>query len=109
MLGKKSCVNRLAAQKQLLIAESENNRVQLGQDWQSLTNQASGIIARAKTYNGIVTSVISLVAAVDIFKQATPAATPTKTSWLHKISNAVKLASTIWPMFRPGGSASKKE
>ena len=109
MFGKKSRVSRLAAQKQLLIAESELNRVQLCREWQSMTDEARTISKRAQSYNGIATSVISMVAAVGVFKNNSRAAVGAKTSWLQKITCGAKLASTVWLLFRPHGSSAEKK
>ena len=100
MSGKIPRVNPLQSRKQLLIAESEINRVQLGRDWQKLTAEAGAVADRAKSFNGMATSILSLVAAVGTFTNAAPSPAAAKTSWLQKISSGAKLASTVWLMFR---------
>ena len=102
-------MNPLQSRKQLLIAESELNRVQLGREWQKLTDEAGAVADRAKSFNGLATSILSLVAAVGTFTNAAPAPAAAKSSWLQKISSGVKLASTVWLMFRSRGSGSEKQ
>ena len=102
-------MNPLQSRKQLLIAESEINRVQLGREWQTLTDEAGAVADKAKSFNGLATSILSLVAAVGTFTNAAPAPAAAKTSWLQKITSGVKLASTIWLMFRSRRSDSEKK
>ena len=101
-------MNPLQSRKQLLIAESEINRVQLGREWQKLNDEAGAVADKAKSFNGLATSILSLVAAVGTFTNAAPAPAAAKSSWLQKISSGVKLASTVWLMFRSRDSGSEK-
>ena len=101
-------MNPLQSRKQLLIAESELNRVQLLQEWRTLTDEVGNVADRAKSFNGMASSILSLVAAVGFFTNSKPAPAAAKSSWLQKISSGVKLASTVWLMFRPRGSGSEK-
>ena len=102
-------MNPLQLRKQLLIAESEVNRAQLGREWQKLTDEAVAVTNRAKSFNGLAASILSLVAAVGTFTNSAPSPAAAKTSWLQKISSGVKLASTVWLMFRArGANAGKK-
>ena len=108
MSWKKSRVNPLAARKQLLIAESEINRARLLQEWQTLAGEVSSVTARAKSFNGMAASILSLVAAVGAFTSSRPAPAAAQSSWLQKISNGVRLATNLWLMFRSRGSNSEK-
>ena len=109
MSGKIPRVNPLQSRKQLLIAESEINRVQLCREWQKLTAEAGVVADKAKSFNSIATSILSLVATVGNFTNTVPAPAAAKTSWLQKISSGVKLASTVWLMFRSRNSSSEKK
>ena len=109
MFGKESCISVLAARRQLLVAESEINRVRLGQEWQALTDEANQVVHRAKSFTGMATSILSLIAAVGVFTRPAPTPATAKTSWLQKISSGVRLASTVWLLFRPRGSNSEKK
>lgn len=102
-------MNSLQSRKQLLIAESEINRVQLGREWQELTAEVGAVADKAKSFNGLATSILSLVATVGNFTNAASAPAAAKTSWLQKISSGVKLASTVWLMFRARGAAAGKK
>ncbi len=102
-------MNSLQSRKQLLIAESEINRVQLGREWQALANRAGAVANQAKSFNGMATSILSVLAAVGTFTNSAPAPAGAKSSWLQKVSSGVKLASTVWLMFRSRGSGSGKK
>ena len=93
----------------MLIAESELNRVQLLQEWRTLTDEAGAVADKAKSFNGLATSILSLVAAVGTFTNAAPSPAAAKTSWLQKISSGAKLASTVWLMFRARGADAGKK
>ena len=107
MFGRKSDVNPLAARKQLLIAESELNRAQLRQEWRTLTDGLGSLSARARSFNTIASSTISLVTSFAAFTSAKPAGA--KSSWLQKIVSGARLASAIWLAIRPRGSDSEKK
>lgn len=49
MSRKKSLVSPLASRKQVLIAEGELNRVQLSEEWQTITHGIVDLAHRAKT------------------------------------------------------------
>ena len=102
-------MNPLQSRKQLLIAESELNRVQLGREWQTLTDEAGAVADKAKSFNGLATSILSLVAAVGTFTNAAPSPAAATTYWLQKFSSGAKLASTVWLMFRARGADAGKK
>ena len=106
MSGKSSHVSPLESRKQLLIAESELNRAQLSEEWQTMTHGVRDLTHRAKTIGAWASAAALLVAGVTAWRR-TPAAPGTaKSSWFHKILSGARLASTIWFAFRPRG---KKE
>ena len=109
MFGKRPRISPLAARKQLLIAESEINRVRLVQEWQTVAEEAGRVVHRAKSFKGMATSMLSLVAAVGAFTGRPPAPAAGKSSWLQKISSGVRLASTVWLMFRARGANCEKK
>ena len=101
-------MNPLQSRKQLLIAESELNRACLLTEWRTLTDEVGSVAARARSFKGMAASILSLVAAVGTFTNAASAPAVAKSSWLQKFSSGVKLASTVWLMFRTRDSGSEK-
>ena len=49
MSGKNPRMNPLESRKQLLIAESELNRAQLVQEWQTMTDEVHSLVNQART------------------------------------------------------------
>ena len=109
MFGRKPRLSPLAARKQLLITESELNRVRLNQEWLALADEVGSVADRAKSFNGMAASIISLVAAVGAFTGRKPARVAAQSSWLEKIASGARLASSIWLMFRARNSDSGKK
>jgi len=89
--------------KQLLIAESELNRAQLCEEWQTMRHGARDLARRAKTIAAWASSAALLAAGVTALRRAPPGSGAAKSSWFQKILSAARLASTIWLAFRPRG------
>jgi hypothetical protein len=100
MFGKKSHLSPLESRKQLLIAESELNRTQLSEEWQTMAHGVRGLLRRAKTIAAWGSSAALLVAGVTALRRGPPAPGTAKTSWLQKILNGARVASAIWFAFR---------
>jgi hypothetical protein len=101
MFGKETQLGPLESRKQLLIAESELNRAQLSQEWQAMAHGVRDLARRAKTIAVWASSAALLVAGVTALRRGSPAPGPAKSSWLQKILNGARAASTIWFAFRP--------
>ncbi len=101
MFGKTPHISRLALRKQLLIAESELNRAQLAEEWETMADGMRGFAHRAKTIAAWSSSAALLVAGVAALRRGAPAPDNAKSSWFQKILKGVRLASTIWLAFRP--------
>ena len=106
MFGKKPHVSPLESRKQLLIAESELNRAQLSEEWQTMAHGVRDLAHRAKTMAAWASSAALLVAGVTALRRAPPAPGITKSSWFQKILNGARLVSTIWFAFRGRGQRS---
>ena len=100
MFGKTSHLSPLESRKQLLIAESELNRAQLSEEWQTITHGVRDVAHRAKTIAAWASSAALLVAGVTALRRHRPAPGTAKSSWFQKILNGARLASTIWFAFR---------
>lgn len=93
----------LALQKKLLIAESELNRAQLIQEWQTLAGEAQVLVHRAKQITflaSIAASVISILASLR-HKKTAPA--EEKAAWWKTLLNNAGLVSTVWQAFHAPG------
>jgi hypothetical protein len=96
-------MNPLASRKQLLIAESELNRAQLVQEWQTMADEVHSLTSQVRTISSIASAAVSLVAGLASCrrKASTPAAE--KPSWLRTILKGAGLVSTFWQAFRSPG------
>ncbi len=106
MFGKESHVSPLEVRKQLLIAESELNRAQLSEEWQTLRHGALDLAHRAKTIAAWASSAALLAAGVAALRRGPPAPGAAKPSRFQTLLNAARLASNIWFAFR---ARAKKE
>lgn len=100
MFGKTPHVSPLALRKQLLIAESELNRAQLSEEWQTITHGVRDLAHRAITVGAWAASAALLVAGLTAWRSGPPAPGTAKSSWFHKILNGTRLATTVWLAFR---------
>ena len=103
MFGKTAHVSPLQSRKQLLIAESELNRAQLSEEWETIAHGVRDLAHRAKTVAVWASSAALLVAGVTALRRGTPAPGTSKSSWFQKILNGARMASTIWFAFRARG------
>ena len=96
-------MNKLQSRKQLLVAESELNRVHLIQEWKAVKEEFGSITQRAKSITSIVSSVAALVAGVAAFRRSRRAQVQGRTSWLKTILSSARLLSEFWLAFRAAG------
>jgi len=93
-------MNPLQSRKLLLLAESELNRAQLVQEWETLTEEVRAIGGRAKSFDEIASSAAVLVAALAAFRRARPVQAGPKPSWLRTILRGASMCFTLWRAFR---------
>jgi hypothetical protein len=103
MFGKKSRVSPLELRKQLLLAESELNRAQLSQEWQTMRHGVRDLAHRAKTMGAWAAAAALLVAGLTAWRSGRPAPGAAPLSWFQKILNGARLASMIGFAFRARG------
>ena len=96
-------MNPLESRKQLLIAESELNRAQLGEDLAALAAWVRALTDRAKSFGSIVSSTALLVAALAAFRRGKLVDADAKPSWLRTILKGAGMVSTFWLAFRAKG------
>jgi hypothetical protein len=103
MFGKRSHLSPLELRKQLLILESELNRAQLAQEWQTMAHGVRDLAHRATTIGAWASAAALLVTGLTAWRSGPPAPVAAKLSWFQKILNGARLASTIWFAFRARG------
>ena len=69
MFGKNPRMNPLESRKQLLIAESELNRAQLVQEWQTMADGVRSVADRARTVSSLASAAASLIAGLASFRR----------------------------------------
>jgi hypothetical protein len=91
----------LASRKQLLIAESELNRAQLIQEWQTVSGEVHALANQAQTVTAFVSAAVKLMVGVTAFRRKkTSAPVADKPSWLKTILQGAQLAGVLWSEFR---------
>ena len=106
MFGKDPHVSSLAARKQLLIAESELNRIQLAADVAMLKAELRAFGVRAKSFRSIASSAAMLVIGLARGRQTGSENRPAKLSWPQTLLKGVGLISDVWAACQ-GSSKSK--
>ena len=91
----------------MLVAESELNRAELADEWQAMAHGVREFAHRAKNIAAWASSAALVVAGVTALQRRPPAPGTTKSSWLQKILNGARLASTLWFSFRARGKNQK--
>jgi hypothetical protein len=91
----------LNSRKQLLIAESELNRAQLVQEWQTISGEVHALANQAQTITAFASAAVKLMVGLVSFrrkKESAPVAE--KSSWLKTILQGAQLAGSLWSEFR---------
>jgi hypothetical protein len=100
MFGKKPRLNPLESRKQLLIAESELNRAQLVQEWQTMADGVRSVADRARTISFLASAAASLIAGLAPFRRTRSAPAGEKPSWWQTLLKGAQLAGLLWSEFR---------
>jgi len=109
MSGKYPRMNSLESRKQLLIAESELNRAQLVQEWQTMASEVHSLTSQARTISSIATAVATLVAGLSSLRHKKSAPEAEKPSWWKTLLKGAGLAGSFWQAFRSQGCGQKEE
>jgi hypothetical protein len=91
----------LESRKQLLIAESELNRAQLVQDWQTMAGEARSLAHQARTISSLASAAASLVGSLLSLRRRISAPAAEKPPWWQTILKGAGLVATLWQSFRP--------
>jgi hypothetical protein len=92
-------MNSLASRKQLLIAESDLNRAQLGEDWHMMVGEVHSLAQKAKTIGGYA-SAATVLASLLFLRTKKSAPTAPKSSWWQTALKGTGVVSSLWQMFR---------
>ncbi len=96
MFGKEAYLNSLKLRKELLIAESEINRIQLLEEWQAITHEVHDFSNRVKSVGSIVSAAAVIVAGASAFCRVKPQSTQPKSSWFQSALKYARIAASIW-------------
>jgi hypothetical protein len=110
MSEKTPYLNPLNSRKQLLIAESELNRAQLVQEWQTVADDARALANRARNISVFASAGVSLLGGLASFrrKKASPTVDE-KPSWWRTVFKRAGMFFTLWQAFRPRGCEQKEK
>ncbi len=102
MSGTKSRLTPIEVRKQLLLAESDVNRVQLLHEWQSLERGARELARHTQSICSAVTSIVSMgIAGFNAFRDLhATRRRHGKTAWFSTLINGVRLGTSLWTSFR---------
>lgn len=101
MFGKKPRMNPLELRKQILIAESELNRAQLLQEWQTMADGVRSVAERARTLSALTSTAALLLAGLASFRRFKSAPADGKSSGWRTLLKGAQLAGSLWSEFRP--------
>lgn len=90
----------LAARKQLLIVESELNRHQLVQDWQTMADEGHALANRARNITFLASAAASVMAVLSSLRRKKSAPAAEKPSRWQSILKVAGVVTTLWPAFR---------
>jgi hypothetical protein len=91
----------LELQKRLLLAESELNRAQLAQEWETMAEDVRLVTSRAKTIGSAALAAYLLVAGIMSFRRAKSAPAGQKPAWWQTLLKGAGLAATLWSELKP--------
>jgi hypothetical protein len=93
-------MNTLASRKQLLIAESELNRAQLGREYRAMADEIHSLADQAKTIRSFASAAATLAAGIASCRGKKATRGGEKPSWLQTILKGAGMVSTFWEKFR---------
>jgi hypothetical protein len=97
MFGKEPQLNPLESRKQLLIAESEINRAQLLEEWQTIAGELHGLASRVKSVGSLASVAALVVSGISALRQKESDA---KHSWLQTSLKVAQSVGSLWLALR---------
>ena len=101
MFGKDSHLTSVASRKQLLIAESELNRLQLAADMALLKVELNALNERARAFRVIGSALGALLTELAARQRGGAVNDAPKLRWLQTLSKGAGLISDVWLACRP--------
>lgn len=96
MSGPKPRVNSLKVRKHLLVAESEQNRVESFEELRSLLTQAANLTQQAQSYGLLVGKVAAVFAGLIALRRVFPKRGVRKSSWFSTLLQGARLGTSLW-------------
>jgi len=100
MVGNNPSLNPLESRKRLLVAESEINRLQLGEECRVMTDGIRSLAVRLKTVSSLASAAALLVGGVSAFRRRNSVSPGAKTTWVQLAAKGAQMAVSIWLAFR---------
>ncbi len=94
-------MNRLALQKQLLVAESEINRMEFKKELGALAADLHACTTATNSLSTLVTSAKVLMTGLSSILKSHRAEAGEKTGWWKALRGELALAKVLWTAFRP--------
>jgi hypothetical protein len=89
----------LTLRKELLIAESEINRVQLIDEWRDLTDWPRAVGAQMWSVSSLVSAAVQFVSRLGASRRPADSQNGAKPSWFQTALNGARLVSSAWSQF----------
>lgn len=100
MSGKKNQLTALETRKQMLLVESELNRVQLGVELRKLKGEVYHLQQQVHAFGSLASTAAKLAATFSVISQMFPpkeaAAEKPKSSFFSKMFSGVRAGATLW-------------
>jgi len=100
MSGAKSSLKTLQIRKELLVAEAELLRAQLGHDLEVIHRGFAGLGEQAKSVASYASIATTVFAGISEFRRARKASFGAKPSWVATLLAGIRTASSVWGMLR---------
>jgi hypothetical protein len=108
MFGKKSQLTPLEIRRQMLLTESELNRIQFLHEWSELKGEIHRLTGPARTAGTFISVAARAGLAFSILRRLCRRQTVAveETSWISSLLDGAKAGISLWKMFRSGGRQS---
>jgi negative regulator of sigma E activity len=93
-------MKQIESRKQLLIMESELNRAQLIQEWQTMADDVHALTRRAKTISAVASASAVLIAGLSFFGRKKSGTAAEKPAWWQTLLKGAGVARSLWSEFR---------
>jgi hypothetical protein len=97
----KASLKTLQIRKELLVAEAELLRAQLGHDLDVIQRGFSGLGEQAKSVASYASIITTVLAGISEFRRARKAGLGGKSSLVATLLTGIRTASSVWGMLRP--------